>query len=123
MDEAGIKVTTGQPLYGHSLIGTPCVEVCRYMKSPMYTLQLLVGYDGVKHYRVIEGGSDTNEYVHFIHEAVQSFGEDGQRALQQGDILISDNAPIHRNEGELILSDWLDTLGIEYSFTPTYSPI
>ena len=39
-----------------------------------------------------------------------------------GDTVVVDNAPIHRNEGQRLLTNWLQDLGIELVFLPTYSP-
>ena len=47
-DECGIKLPdVGRPNYGHSLIGTPAVEVMRNMHSPNIALNFLCGLDGV----------------------------------------------------------------------------
>lgn len=60
-----------------------------------------------------------------IRKVTSSFGRkqlNATSALEPGDIVIIDNCPIHRNNGELVVSNFLDRMGIEYMFLPTYSP-
>ena len=57
-----------------------------------------------------------------ILPAVNSTWNTGELALKPGDYLVIDNCPIHHNRAERVLVPFLDRLGIEYIFTPTYSP-
>lgn len=122
MDEMGIRLVDGQPTYGHSVKGSKCVEMTRYSRTSNYTVNLLVGITGVKYVNILDGPSDTTKYVDFVGEAANSFTDDGERAIQVGDVLVVDNAPIHHHAAERILRNWLPTIGAEYLFLPTYSP-
>lgn len=62
------------------------------------------------------------EYIQYFTEAADAYTQDGIPALQRGDIIIVDNASIHHNEAERLLSDFFHTRDIEYIFLPTYSP-
>jgi len=53
-DESGIKLPdVGRPNYGHSLIGTPAVEISQNMISQNITLNLLCGLDGIIYTRLM----------------------------------------------------------------------
>ena len=69
-DECGIKLPdVGRPNYGHSLIGTPAVEVMRNMHSPNITLNLLCGLDGVIYANTIDGSSNSITFLKFFEES------------------------------------------------------
>lgn len=120
--EYNVRLADGQPYYGHSVWDSKCVEMTRYSRTPNYTVNYLVGITGVKYVNILDGPSDTTQYVDFVGEAVNSFTDDGERAIQVGDVLAVDNAPIHHHAAERILRNWLSTIGAEYLFLPTYSP-
>ena len=123
MDEAGVCVSTGRRNYGHSVIGERCIEISRHIgNNRNYTVNLLVGVDGTNFCRVLEGSSNTEEYINFISEAVRSYNDNGNPVLKPGDILLVDNLSYHHNEGERILCPFLAQHGIQYGFTPRYSP-
>ena len=121
-DESGFNTRDSTPVYGHSERGLPAVEVHRYSKSSNLTLNLLIGMHGVMHCNVIEGATDIPQYLSFFGDAIGAYTEDGLNALSPGDIVVVDNAPVHRNQGGNALARFLDYYGIEYIFTPTYSP-
>lgn len=122
MDEMGVKLVDGQPVYGHSRKGTPCVEITRYDPHANFTASLIIGITGVKYVKIIEGASDSGEYLQFIGEASQSYTNDGESVFQPGECLVVDNAPTHHNMSERVLRNWLPTVGMEYLFLPAYSP-
>lgn len=44
----------------------------------------------------------------------------GENALNSGDILVADNAPVHRHQGGRALSSFiLENFGVEYVNTPS----
>ncbi|KAL9983401.1 hypothetical protein ACROYT_G005568 [Oculina patagonica] len=56
LDESGIKLPdVGRPNYGHSLCGTPAVEIVRYANSPNVTLNLMCGLDGIVYASTVDG--------------------------------------------------------------------
>lgn len=121
-DESGFKVTVCHRNYGHSKVGEPCIEIGRYVENRNLTLNLLVSLSGVCYFNFLDGPSNTQSYIQFWEEAAESVNENATSALEPGDIVIIDNCPIHRNNGELVVSNFLDRMGIEYMFLPTYSP-
>ncbi|XP_006815113.1 uncharacterized protein LOC102801000 [Saccoglossus kowalevskii] len=123
MDESGFRVTTtANPNYGHALVGQRCVQFARYDPNPNITLNLLIGLQGVAHIEVLDGASNSMHFADFIWQCVETVDEYGVPALQPGDFLVLDNAPIHHSEIAQTLNMWLNTQGIEVIFTPTYSP-
>jgi transposase len=71
---------------------------------------------------VIEGASNTHEYLQFFQEAIDAYTSDEIPVLRPGDIIVVDNVAFHHNEGERIMRPWLAEHGIQYTFTPHYSP-
>jgi transposase len=122
MDEMGVKMTDGHPTYGHSEKGCPCVELTRYDAHANCTVSVIMGLTGVKYVKIIDGASNSQEYMQYIGEATESYTDDGEPVLSPGDTLIVDNAPIHHNESQRILTPYLGQMGISYRFLPTYSP-
>ena len=110
------------PKYGRSQIGERAIEILQYAKRPNVTLNLLLGLNGVSYANILQGASDTDTYIQFVWEAVNATTDNGDFALKPGDYLVVDNCPIHHNRAQRVLTPFLDRLGIEYIFTPTYSP-
>ncbi len=122
-DESGIKLPdVANPNYGHSRVGTPCVEIFRNMQTPNITLNLLCGADGIMYANTLRGASDTLKFLEFFTEASQNFQPAGRPILEYGDHIILDNCAIHHFEGGQILGEWLDEIGCTLVYLPTYSP-
>ncbi|XP_077982046.1 uncharacterized protein LOC144437051 [Glandiceps talaboti] len=123
MDESGFRVTTvANPNYGHAFLGQRAVQVRRYDPTPNMTLNLLAGLQGVAHVQTLDGASNSMHFADFIRQCVETVDEYGVRALQPGDFLVVDNAPIHHSDIARELNLWLNMQGIEVIFTPKYSP-
>ncbi|MEW8548324.1 MAG: transposase [Candidatus Thiodiazotropha sp.] len=122
-DESGFSYPeVCNPTRGHSLKGERAIEIKTYTKRPNVTLNLLISVNGVSYANVLQGASNTDTYMQFVTEAVNATTNTGEYCLKPGDYLIVDNCPIHRNRAEQVLAPFLARLGIEYIFTPTYSP-
>ena len=123
-DEAGIKLPDQcTRKYGHSPVGQRCVEVVRKAQSPNFSLSALVSLNGVKYAKVIDGATNTVEFLQFFEEAGQSLNLlTGQPSINVGNIIVMDNLSCHHYEGGQILEEWLREMGIELLYTPTYSP-
>jgi hypothetical protein len=123
MDEAGFTMPTdANPKRGHSPKGHRCIEVQKYAKAPNLTLNVLVGIRGVLHSSFVQGASNTQEYLQFFDDAGQVYFDDGFPVLQPGDVVVVDNAAIHRYEAERLLGLYFQNIGVELIFLPTYSP-
>ena len=123
MDESGFCLPeVARPLYGHAQIGERAIEIVRYHSAPNATLHLLAGLDGIGHFKVTNGASDSYTFVDFITECVYSYTDFGVAALRPGDVLVVDNAPIHHSQISQVLKLWLERQGIDVVFTPRYSP-
>lgn len=123
-DEAGVKLPdVGTRLYGHSSVGTRCVEVTRKAESPNTTLNMLVSLKGPEYYNLINGATNTLQFLTFFEEAGNCVNlQFGRPCLQVGDIIVMDNLSAHHFEAGEILEDWLGEMGIELLYLPTYSP-
>ena len=123
-DEAGVKLPdVGTRLYGHSSAGTRCVEVMKKAESPNTTLNMLVSLDGPEYYNLIDGATNTLQFLQFFEEAGNCVNlETGRPCLQVDDIIVMDNLSAHHYEGGVILEVWLEEMGIELIYLPTYSP-
>ena len=123
-DECGLKLPLhGKRLYGHAPVGERCVEFIRYHDSPNITVNLLAGLNGVEYMNLVQGGSDTVEFLKFFGEAGNAGNiETGRPALEVGDIVVMDNCPTHHFAGGQALKEWLNDRNIELVYTPTYSP-
>ena len=121
-DESGFKISTGNRTRGYSELGTKCIEIGKNLNGANVTLNLLVSLAGIVYFNFIDGASTTETFVNFWYEANESLSPEGGATLEPGDIVILDNCPIHKNEGEDRVSSYLARMGIQYLFLPTYSP-
>ena len=122
-DESGIKLPdVGRPNYGHSLIGTPAVEIVRYATSPNITLNFMCGVDRILYANTVDGNSNALTFLNFFEEAASVYLPDGTPAYSYDDNVAFDNAPIHRHRAGQALGEWLDDIGCTAVYLPTYSP-
>lgn len=122
-DETGLKLpNVANPSYGHSLIGTRCVEIFRNVQSPNITLNVLCGLEDIMYANTVRGATDTLKFLQFFNEASQNYQPDGRPILEYGDHIIMDNCATHRNQGGQILGEYLDDIGCVLLYLPTYSP-
>ncbi|XP_028397235.1 uncharacterized protein LOC114521047 [Dendronephthya gigantea] len=123
-DESGVKTPDiGTRRYGHAPLGQRCVEVIRKMESPNITLNLLVSLDGPMYFNLVEGPTNTIQFLNFFAEASEATNLMSERpAIEVGDIIVMDNLGIHHYDGGRILEEYLEEMGVELIFTPTYSP-
>ena len=122
-DESGFKLPdVGNPTYGHAPSGEQAVEIQSRGQTRNMTLNLAVGLLGL-HADVVWGASNTQNYLEFWEDAV-IYGEnfDGSAFLSAGCTVVVDNCPTHRNAGGRALSHFLQNIGVEYIYTPSYSP-
>ena len=122
MDEMGVELSDGQNVYGHSLKGTPCIEMTRHNPHRNVTASVIVGMSGVKYVKIFDGASNGTEYTQFIAEATRSYTDEGESVFIPGDCLIVDNAPIHPNMAERELNIYLPSVGFEYVFSAQLFP-
>ncbi len=122
MDEAGVNTAMGRRKYGYAPKGQVAVDITKHAQSPNYTVNLLVGLDGTKFCTVLDGPSNTYEYVHFFHQAMNAYNDQGRPVLQAGDIIVVDNCSFHHSDSERMLRNYFVDYGIEYVFLPKYSP-
>ena len=123
MDEAGFALSEAvNRTRGHAPKGMRAIEAQKRMKTTNMTLNLMIGLDGTVFSSFVDGPSNRDEFLKFIDEAATSFSDDGSPVLQPGDVLVVDNATIHRFEAERVLRIFLNNIGVEYIYLPKYSP-
>mgnify|MGYP002260040060 FL=1 len=99
------------------------MEVMKKAESPNTTLNMLVSLDGPEYYNLIDGATNTMQFLQFFEEAGNCVNlQAGRPCLQVGDIIVMDNLSVHHCEGGEILEVWLEEMGIELIYLPTYSP-
>ena len=122
-DESGNKLPdVGNPKYGHSLVGTPCVEILRNAQTPNISLNLLCGADKLMYANTVDGATNTLKFLEFFNEASHNFQPDGRPVLEYGDHIVLDNCATHHYLGGQVLGEWLDNIGCTLIYLPTYSP-
>lgn len=66
-DESGFQLPdVGHRNFGFSPVGNECVDVRRYLSTANKTLNFLVGLDGVKSANMLEGASNSYEFLKFF---------------------------------------------------------
>ena len=123
-DESGLKLPNcGTRVYGHAPVGMRCVELVRKRESRNITLNMLVSLNGPEYFNLLDGATNTAEFLNFFTEASEAVNiSTGRPALENGDIIVMDNLNVHHYDGGEILEDWLNEMGIELLYTPVYSP-
>lgn len=108
-DKSGIKLPdVGRQDYGHSLVGSPGVEILQYASSPNITLNFMCGLEGIVYANTVNGTSNTLTFLNFFEEAVIVHLPNRKPAFSYRDHLIVDNAPIHHYRVGQALGKWLD---------------
>ena len=123
-DESDFELPdAGHRNFGFSPVGGDRVEARRYLSTTDLTLNFLVGYDGVEYGNIIEGASNSVQFLWFFDEASQTVDPITRRPiLEVGDIVVVDNLPVHHGKVERALRSFLNDLGVELIFLPVYSP-
>ena len=123
-DEAGLKLPKhGTRYYGHAPVGQRCIELAHYHQTPNITLNLLAGLEGVVYATTVKGAANTLHMLQFFEQAARAGNVVTQRpALEFGDVVVMDNCATHHYQGEEVLTEFLNEMGIELVYTPVYSP-
>ena len=122
VDEAGFNINSSLRHYGSSEIGSHALKVSKHHVGPNYTLFLMVGLNNKIFAYVSEGPSDSNTYIEFITQALDSNDKNGEPVLYPGCCIVSDRAPIHGRRSMDILGPSLEERDIEYYYLPPFSP-
>ena len=77
-------------------------------------MNFLAGVDGIKYYNLIDGATNTMEFLRFFEEASNAFDiNTGRPALEVDNIIVVDNLPVHHGEGERAMREFLEDVSIE----------
>jgi len=123
-DESGFQLPDASHRnFGFSPVGEDCVEAWRYLSTANLTLNFLVVYDGVRYGNIIEGVSNSVQFLWFFDEASQTVDPITQRPiLEVGDIVVVDNLATYHGEVERALWSFLNDLGMELVLFLVNSP-
>ena len=123
-DVSGLKLPDcGTRVYEHAPVGMRCVELVKKRETRNVSLNMLVSLiNGPEYFNLIDGATDTVEFLIFTEGAEAVNISTGRLALENGDIIVMDNLNVHHYDGGTILEDWLSEMGIELLYTPVYSP-
>ena len=123
-DETGFQLPdSGHRVYGYSPVGEQCFDVRRYLSTANITLNFLAGVDGLKYANIVQGASNSIEFLTFFSDASQTVDPNTLRpVLEVGDILVVDNFAAHHGDAEVALRSFLHDLGMELIYLPAYSP-
>ena len=123
-DETGFQLPdSGHRVYGYSPVGEQCFDVRRYLSTANITLNFLAGVDGLKYANIVQGASNSIEFLRFFSEASQTVDPNTLRpVLEVGDIVVVDNFAAHHGDAEVALRSFLNDVGMELLYLPTYSP-
>ena len=124
-DVSGLQLPDcGTRVYEHAPVGMRYVELVKKRETRNVSLNMLVSLiNGPEYFNLIDGATDTVEFLNFFTEAAEAVNiSTGRLALENGDIIVMDNLNVHHYDGGTILEDWLSEMGIELLYTPVYSP-
>ena len=123
LDESGVKITSGNSVYGNSYIVEPTIEVQRYASNANYRPNLLHSIQGVDYYNILRGAANGMEMLNFFDEALAVERADGSPILELGDCIIMDNCGFHHgHQVEPLQWDILQEHSINLLFQPSTRP-
>ena len=122
VDECSFNVNSGTRYYGSAEVGSRALHISKHNVGPNYTLFLMLGLNNKLFAYVSEGASDSNTYIEFVHQAVNSYNINGEPVLYPGCCIVTDRAPIHGQRALLVLEPYLNERDIQHFFLPSYSP-
>ena len=98
MDEMVVTLSDGQNVYGHSLKGTPCIEMTRHNSHRNVTASVIVDMSGVKYVKI-----PTELNIH------SSLPKQLKVKLMKGNLssILAYNAPIQHNMADRELNNYL----------------
>ena len=81
--------------------------------QPFIGLFLMLGLNNKIFTYVSKGASDSNTYIEFVHQAVNSYDTNGEPVLYPGCCIVADRVPIHGQCALWMLQPYLDELDIQ----------
>ena len=86
----------------------------RFLSTANITLNLPAGIDRLKYANIVQGASNSIEFLRFFSEAPQTVDPNTLRpVLEVGDILVVDNFATHHGDAEIALRSFLNDMGME----------
>ena len=122
VDECSFNVNSGNRYYSSAEISSRALHISKHNVGPNYTLFLMLGLNNKIFAYVSKGASDSNTYIEFVHQAVNSYDTNGEPVLSQGCCIVADRVPIHGQRALRVLQPYLDELDIQHFYLPSYSP-
>jgi hypothetical protein len=81
-DETGFQLPDSvHRRYGYSPVGEQCVDIRRYISTANMTMNFLAGIDGLKYANIIQGASNSIEFLRFFSEALETVDPNTNRPV------------------------------------------
>ena len=79
----------------------------RKRESRNMTLNLLVSLNGPEYFNLVDGATNTVEFLNFFSEAAEVVNvSTGRPAHNHGDVIVMDNLTVHNFDSGDVLEDW-----------------
>jgi transposase len=115
VDESGVDKSVGTRRKGWAPRGKRPRQVKRFHRGSRFQILPTYTQDGVIHFRVYEGSTDTTIFEDFTETLLPYYG----RWPEPRSVLIMDNASFHHSER---IQRMYDEAGVILRFLPPYSP-
>ncbi|CEF83440.1 hypothetical protein FGSG_08962 [Fusarium graminearum PH-1] len=115
IDESGCDRSIGTKHKGWAPRGVTPIQVKRFHRGRRFQILPAYSQDGVIHFRVFEGSTDSEIFENFVEELLPYCG----RWPEPRSVLIMDNATFHHSEK---IQRLCDEAGVVLKFLPPYSP-
>ena len=83
--------------YGSAEVSSRALHILKHNVGPNYTLFLMLGLNNKLFAYVSEGASDSNTYIEFVHQAVNSYNTNGEPVLYPGCCIVADRVSCSRH--------------------------
>jgi hypothetical protein len=115
IDETGLDRSIGTRRKGWAPRGKRPCQIKRFHHGPRFRILPAYTQDGVIHFRVYEGSTDTRVFEDFTEELLPYCG----KWPNPRSVLIMDNASFHHSEK---IQQLCDDAGVIIRYLPPYSP-
>ena len=115
LDESGLDKSIGNHTKGWAPRGKRPRQVKRFHRGQRYQILPAYTQDGIIHFRVYKGSTDTEIFENFIEELLPYCGSWPKKYS----VLVMDNASIHRSDK---IQQMCDDAGVILLYLPPYSP-
>ena len=118
VDEASVNQSTASHYYSTAESGSRALDISSYKKGENYTIFRLVSLNNRYFVQVDPVQTGGNNFINFIHEAMNARNNTGEPILPNRSIILSNCASVHSSFVQAVLKLYLDQFNIRYYFIP-----